>query len=459
MEISGIQGDWWVPDYPEAKVAGRLVFNPKSGGYVEAWGPRLGIPISSTRWLPDEQAPIYFDRIFGSTERGIITLLGCRMALSTFEPGAIQSKQTLSCSSVIDGMHVSKESVFSQARARLANLDEWAPLVSLRPDGKFGYTVNHGQGPAVQLQDDVTLSIRPSVSNVQDRRSARIDAQDHLHIAFGRPLIFEDILPTWINPFLDLLTLATSYPSSVIELEVAEDTSSFTVWHKVGLRLGFDPHSKVIGIWAEGAILRFADLDFTLHIPRWYDMAHKLQGVFNYTFGARYSTDISSENRYLNATTAAEAVHRELVRSKRKSVDLDDPAVKSFLESFPEDEQELLSDRTKHLNDESFHQRLQYIYNKTRPFSSRIAPNGDKWVTTVKKVRNNLTHQSGNRTTKVPAADQLFALGESVFLLISAYILVELGFDPEVVNEWLSRERNSRYIINYLQAAFPQFHE
>jgi len=259
-----------------------------------------------------------------------------------------------------------------------------------------------------------------------------------------------------MNPFVDLVTLATSYPSTVRKLELSDGTSEAS-WYEVGMRQGSGPGTKAAPIWSDQAILKFEDLDPVKHIPLWYEMAHKLQGIFDYAFGARYSVDISPENRYLNATTAAEAMHRELIRATRKSVDLNDPAVRAFVESFPEDEQELLTERVKHLNDASFHMRLEHIYDTARPFSERLAPNKEGWITAVKKARNALTHQSGSIPQKIPSGDKLVVLAESLFMLISVYIVVELGFSAKDIDGWMNRQHRTKSTIDFLLATFPEF--
>jgi hypothetical protein len=203
--------------------------------------------------------------------------------------------------------------------------------------------------------------------------------------------------------------------------------------------------------------LRFSEIDPSVHFPRWYELAHRLKGIFGYTFGARYSVDIFPENRYLNATTAAEAIHRELVDSKRQKVDLEADVTQAFIAGFPEDEQSLLHDRMRHLNDESFHERIAHLYDEARPFSQTLAPNREEWIRAVKKARNELTHPSGKPSGKMPSGERLAILGESVFLVVSVYTLVKLGFSPVVIDGWLGRQPRTASNVQFLRASFPMF--
>jgi hypothetical protein len=456
MDIRSVQGRWWLPDYPDTKVAGALRFNSRDGGVIEAWGPRLGVPVEADRLWAANNAPLYFERIFGSTEIGEVTLLNCKVSQSTYSFGIIESKQSLTCSMMIKGLHVSDGNLFSRARSRIANLDEWAPLAAIKSNNAGGFFVTHSAGPVVKVSENVTVSIQPNVTNGADRRSARIDTHNHFYVTFKNPLKHDEILEEWIQPFVDLITLAIDRPSAVISFELGDSNSPDT-WCEVGVQQGFDPEERTAPIWADQAILKFSELNPAKHLPRWYELAHNLQGIFNYTFGARYSSDILPENRYLNASTAAEAIHRELVESKRQKVDLEEAAAQAFIDSFPEDERKLLSDRMKHLNDESFHQRISDLYDYTKPFSEILAPNKEEWVKAVKKTRNGLTHTSGKPSEKLPSGDELSVLGESVFLVISVYMLVKLGFSAEAINGWLSRQRRTALTIQFLRTSFPEF--
>ena len=290
MDISGILGDWWLPGCPAGKVAGRLVFNSANGGSVEAWGPILGIPLGGNAFFAADQAPLYFERIFGSTEQGDITLLDCRVILKKYGLGSDVGKQHLTCSTVITGLHAASDHGFSRARAQIINLDEWAPLSAIRTDGKGGFSVAHDLGLSVPLGAGIRLELRPTVSNGQDRLSAHIETHTQCYIEFGAPVTFGEILGTWVRPFVDLVILATAHPSAVSRLEIS-DGSSEELWYEVGMRQGSGPGTKAAYIWADWAFVRFSDLDPVKRIPQWYKLAHQLRGIFNYTFDARYSAD------------------------------------------------------------------------------------------------------------------------------------------------------------------------
>ena len=458
LEITETHGSWWVPNDPAVRPSGRITFKSTDGGSIVLWGPRLGVPLGTEAFTAADRAPWFFDRIFGSTERGYVTALGCRVLRTSYNLGSTDTKQVLECLAIIMHVHASPDLLFREARAQIINFDDWTTFGTVRPDGRGGHSVVMEPGFEVNLGDGAKLHLHSSLSSSQGFQSARVEINNQLGIAFQEPIKYEDVIPEWINPFVDLITLATGRPSGIEKLELSDQESEpGQVWYEVGLRLGYDPSKRKAPIWAHEPVLTFSDLDAVRRIPLWYEMSYKLKGIFNYAFGARYSTDISPENRYLNATTAAEAIHRELVLSRRKKVDLGDSNLRAFVESFPEHERKLLQDRFAHLNDESFHERLRHLYDATRPVSEKIAPNGEKWIATVKKTRNALTHQSGRLHSKVASGDKLNALAESVFLMIVAFILVHLDYSPEAIDGWLDRQRRARTITDPLHAYFPEF--
>jgi ApeA N-terminal domain 1 len=454
VDISGILGDWWLPGHPEGKIAGRLVFNSADGGSLEARGPILGITAGTNTFPAVDQAPLYFERMFGSTEQGDITLLECRVMIRKSGIGSTIAKQHLTCSTVIAGLHAGSHHGFSRARAQIVNLDEWAPLAAIRADGKFGFSFTHNPALSVLLQPGINLELQPTISSGQDRCSAHIEAHTQYYLELEVPSTFEQILMSWVQPFVDLVILATAHPSTVRKLEL-NDGDPEAPWYEVGMLQGSGADTKTAPIWADQALLRFSDLDPMRRIPQWYSLTHRLRGIFNYTFGARYSVD-TPETRFLNATTAAEAIHRELVLPTRKSMDFNDPIVQAFIQNFPEDERKLLGDRMKHLNETSFHQRVEEIYDTSLPFSGRLAPNKDHWITLIKKTRNALTHQSGTLSDKLPSGDRLSVLAESMFILISIYILTELEYSSLDIDEWLRRQQRVKFTVELLLASFPE---
>jgi hypothetical protein len=67
------KGTWWVPnDRRHRKATGAITYSPQSGGTLEVYGKRL-----------DDGSSYYVPVLYGDTERGPITLLGC-----TFETAA-----------------------------------------------------------------------------------------------------------------------------------------------------------------------------------------------------------------------------------------------------------------------------------------------------------------------------------------------------------------------------------
>lgn len=115
MEQFTAKCTWWVPGEKRNRNAtGTIIYSPQTGGSLGVNGKRL------------DGNSVYVPILFGDTERGLATLLGCTFENANTHESSEKSVQFFSSEIVINGAHVRRDSVFRQATVRVTYLDEWA---------------------------------------------------------------------------------------------------------------------------------------------------------------------------------------------------------------------------------------------------------------------------------------------------------------------------------------------
>ena len=458
MESFTAKGTWWVPgDKRNRSATGTIAYSPFTAGTLEVYGKRL------------DDTSVLVPVLYGDTECGPITLLDCIFETASMHAGNDSSGQLFSCEVVIVGAHVRTDSLFGKAIIRVTYLDEWArigsiePLGNLRnghPDAGQGFYYKKAPGSSATLPDGshITLSATERGSlGVTEAAIGRIH-QFNVHMTVPKPL--DALIDDYVRPFIDLLTLLVDRPSSLLSLKIAKHSRSKNqllnpyAYYDVGLRASADP-TAATSLPLSAQIIRSDEFRFTDQIPMWFDFAVKLGGIRGLVFGLRYASEMSVENRYLNAATAAEALHRATFEPKRAGIDLKNKATEDWLAQYPENERILIKTRmNQYINDPSLADRLTELVSKADAAFIDIVPDSPEWVKLVKNVRNDLTHQEGVPKVRV-SSRQMHVLAESVALLVTICFLVDLGFTPEDLKDKLLRPIRIRALKREIRAILP----
>lgn len=458
MEPFTAKGTWWVPGEKRNRSAtGTITYSPLTAGTLEVYGKRL------------DGTSVIVPVLYGDTERGPITLLDCIFETASMHAGNDSAGQLFSCEVVIVGAHVRQDSVFGQAIVRVTYLDEWArigsiePLGDLRnghPDAGQGFYYKKAPGSSAILSDGSQITLGATEKGSLGATEATIGRIHHFDVHTKEPKPLDALIDDYVRPFVDLLTLLVDRPSSLLSLQIAKRPRSKKQlltpydYYDVGLRTSKDPTVET-SLPLPTQIIRSDEFRFTDQIPMWFDLAAKLGGIRGLVFGLRYTSEMSVENRYLNAATAAEALHRATFKSKRAGIDLKNKATEDWLAQYPENERNLIKTRmSQYINDPSLADRLTELVSKADAAFSDIVPDSPEWVKIVKNVRNDLTHQEGVPKVRV-SSRQMYVLAESTALLVTICFLVDLGFTPEDLKDRLLRPLRIRALKSEVRAILP----
>jgi hypothetical protein len=343
-------------------------------------------------------------------------------------------------------------------------LDRWARVGTIQPLGDLragrknvgpGFYYQRAPGFTATLTDGSTVILGAGQQVGYRGNEATLIIVHQFTILVGKPKTLDVFLDEYVRPLIDLLTLLVDEPSSLVSLEVAAHSGSALIEnYEVGTRTNIDPAAGP-SVPPVMEIVRSDEFTFDDQIPKWFDLAAKLRGIHGLVFGLRYASEMSVENRYLNATTAAEALHRATFDSRRAGIDLKNQATKDWLAQYPANEQNLIKARiSQYINDPSLADRLTGLVGKAGVAFSDIAPDPPGWVKLVKNVRNDLTHQEGVPKVRV-SSRQMSVLAESVALLVTICFLVDLGFTPEELKDKVLRPLRIRVLKSEIRAVLP----
>ena len=376
------------------------------------------------------------------------------------------SAQVFSCEVVLDGAHVRRDSVFGEATVRVTYLDEWARIGSIQPLGELrqgrkgvgpGFYYQRATGYRATLADGSTVTLGAGQRANYGVSEASLAIVHQFGVHANEPKTLDEMLEAYVQPLVDLLTLLVDRPSSVLRLQVAKQLrgkNRFLTpydYYDVGLSTTADP-SAGESLPLAAQMIRSDEFTFGDQLPKWFDLATRLGGIRGLVFGLRYAPDMSVENRYLNASTAAEALHRATFTSKRNKVDLKDQETKDWLAHYPTEQQTLINARlNQYINDPSLADRLTELVDKAGKAFSAIASDTTSWVTLVKNTRNDLTHRKGIPRRRITTRG-MFVLAESVALLVTICFLIDLGFTPEELQEKVLRPIRVRVLKDEIRS-------
>lgn len=461
MELTQIKGLWWLPgERRKRNAVGTVTYSPKTGSSLEVFGKRL---------VADDRS-FYVPVIHGDTENGPVTLLNCIFEQWTFHGKTDNVTQNFTGQYIIVGARIRENTLFGWANVRLRYLDDWSRMGSIKdmgqarqhiPNAGPGFYYEHEQNlsAAIAGSSTITLGARTQGHIAANATSLRIEHELSLRLATSKSLA--NLVDAYVSPLVDLITLIVDQPSSVLSLQVAprrrtrDQTPTPFDYYDVGLTTGVDlPASDSVTSPGTQVVPR-AEFDFQTEMPQWFDLATSLRGIRGLVFGLRYASQMNVENRFLNASMAAEALHRATVPSRRARVSFKNEATRVWLSRFPEDERQLIRARVnQYVNDPSLANRLSELVEKAGSAFRILAPDTATWVKMVKDIRNDLTHQEGAPKVRINSAE-MFVLAESVAMLVYTCLLIDLGHEPDVLKDMLMRPMRIRVLQSELKAFLP----
>lgn len=459
MEPFTTQGTWWVPNERRKRNAtGTLSYLPQTSGALEVFGKRL-----------DDGSSYYIPVLYGDTRRGPVTLLDCSFETASTQVSSSSSAQTFSAAMIVVGAHVARNTLFGQASIRMQYLDEWArigrmePLGALRdghPNVGSGFYYRQAPGLKASLADGTTITLGVGEEAFLGETTASLQSVHQFGARLSSAKSLDAVIDRYVRPLIDLLTLVVDQPSFLLSLKVAKpprpkgQPAAHYDYYDVGLRTNAGS-AAAQSLPLAMQLIRSDEFAFDVQLPKWFEVAEALGGIRGLVFVLRYAAEMSVENRFLNATTAAEALARVTITSTRTKINLKDQTTKDWIAHYPAGEQSIIKARlNQYINDPSLADRLNGLVDKAGVAFTFIVPDTAKWVKLVRDTRNDLTHQEGVPKVRI-SSRQMFVLAESVALLVILCFLVDLGFTPQDLQAKVLRPLRIRILRDEVRHTLP----
>lgn len=438
MEALHDRGEWWLPETPEVKVAGEIE--------IEHHGsPRLEL----ARFLADGDPDRRYDVVLGTTLAGEpITLEGLRQVgrpsvYSRRLPEPIQ-REILTSDWAYVGAHLEDPGArtFREATIELSDLMTWA--------GPSGFDEQLGRNVR-----DITLSlVLPDqlVANLplgkvtlghgwqttgDLRRSRGIAKSVAWWIEVPEPLAAPELLARFGNPLRYLLTFATDRPNEIERLTVK--TMRYDDVHGTNVVVEYPRSSdrrKAVDSFGEGYLFdvpligeRFESL-----ITTWFALYDRIRPALNLLFGPRYRPGTFTDNHFLNVVAAAEGYHRATMRNEILSRSAHGAMLRSIYDGVPTEHLAWLKERLAHSNEPTLRERLVELHGRASEVVSGVLGGADDYAGPVVRARNALTHRGPADRAPDISGREMFRMAEQTVFLMTACLLLDLGFsDLEAV--------------------------
>lgn len=217
---------WWLSDRPEDRVPGRAVFHPENGLHLILNGTFEGHG-------QDQTALANAPTILGQQYTGAcFTLLECQEYERNVPFGWGFPRQKFVADRAIIGYHFERpeDAQFEKLYMEATHLKDWMRNVGLhRPERvEDGFFIEYDPDLATTVSElqanlcSATIAVKSKPTRlggntVED--PAGVEISEWIEIAPHFPVDLKEAIDSYIDPLLDLLSLATGAPNSLLRLE------------------------------------------------------------------------------------------------------------------------------------------------------------------------------------------------------------------------------------------------
>ncbi len=442
------RGYWWLPDSPEERAPGILMFDPDEGATLELLGSLKGL-----EGVVDSLEP---EIILGLSSDGkSITLKECGKTLGSLAFGSGFSTSSFYVNTVLIGEHFGRaEDVgFERLIVQYLHLEAWAHASGF--DVKFIEETEEPRKRWMEVRHDLPDPFSAAVGNEYEVAldfasnfwashrpftEVRISQPAEIAIKFPekQPL---DRLVNIVFRLQHLLSLGmrrSAYPTSVrgytgvpgeampVEVYYAslgrtDATQERPELHQMlfsrrGLPGGFGPA-----------------------VARWLEGAEKLDPVYRLFLGPLYNPQSYLEQQFLSLVQALETYHRRVLSTPDLPEEKQKERLQEVLDSAPVEYTGWLERKLQFQSEPSLDQRLHEIFKRHLDvvevkISKKKKVRAD-FIEKVVATRNYRSHFDESKKEKAARGEELYRISQQLKLLLEACLMKEIGFEDEEIKK------------------------
>jgi hypothetical protein len=443
-----LRGDWWLPDTPERKIAGRLTFSPEGPAELDLNGTFHETPGS----LGSFSSPV----IFGTSPDGKCYTVGDahEFTLEIYVGCGATSKF------FYNQLFVGKEFVdpqsikFESAMVGITELGSWLDRdpFKIERDAMGGriprfaveYTTPKSKSIRVEaLEASFGIESSWSVHNEYQERTIR--HEDSLRIKPRRKQSLEWYLAA-ILKFRILMSLLVGEPVNLTAIRLCPRRQKASQQGLTPDREYLDLCIRQLGKKKDKEVLPHEipfpypalRKDLRMILDNWYNKAERMRTLYGLHFGVQVNKGTPVDFQFLALIQAIESYHRETGTDKYMSEIQYAPVREALVKAIPvsvgSDHRAALKKRIEFGNEYSLQKRLRLTLRRIPRKSVDMITYGDqKFVARVVATRNYLTHRDKSQTKDVLDSKGMFNVCEGLKLLITYLLLRECGLNPEFI--------------------------
>ena len=425
-------GHWWLPENPDNKVAGTLIYDGEGGlnlkldNHFDGYNPdevgevRQDEHGNISRIVRSKDILISYDVIYGVADGVDITIMDARdmspIRLWRRTGSSYASDCKINAEKLILGRHVeNKDSkVFNGFRVSVDNLGCWD---SLEGGQKFKFSA---LDKSVEICG-VGSSEKP---NQRGPFCQIISGEDFsLHEALEEVKVIQNFISFVVNQFSDIVWM---------QLQVGNEF----------LDLLFLPVK--IGVGTEVARGKF-DAELTsstfpidISLSKWFELVNRAQAAINMVIVMQFEKMPFIENDLLTVTMTAEVLHRNLKLGGRPYVNKEFKLMREkLLDAAQDGYKEMIKSSIR--NELTLRQRLVGLADFVgEDLISALIPDVEYWAKETTKARNYLTHEG---RVKNQSVEELIAIVDVTKAVVLLSVMQCLGVSAEHQKIIVSRHR------------------
>lgn len=440
-------GHWWLPENPDNKVAGTLIYDGEGGlnlkldNHFDGYNPdevgevRQDEQGNISRIVRSKDLLISYDVIYGVADGVDITIMDARdmspIRLWRRTGSSYASDCKIKAEKLILGRHVENKDnkVFEGLRISIDNLGFWHSLGKEKKENDF-------EGKHVELCNVNELE----VSDGSDL-FCRVLVDDGISL--------EEALEE-ARVIQDFVSFVTNQASGIVwlQLEGAGDVSSSDnkcvniIYSPMKIGEGYGWVGNISDAQLASKAFPFVD-----SLVKWFDLVSRARAAVNMVMAIQLEDMPFIENDLLAVTGAAEVLHRNLkIRPHMHDAAEFKKMKKEIMNVVPDWYKETVMSNLR--NDPSLRIRLMDLAKSADEDSVLyLVPDVEYWAKKTVKARNDLTHKG---VAPKQSADELLAIVDVTKTIIRLVILERLGVSKEYQNEIV---KNYRQYINVARRA------
>lgn len=446
-------GTWWLPESPDKRVGGVLTVKPSGICELQLTGSLLANPLW-TQNVDDGGPEIEAKEVVhGEAASEEFTILHAQVIGGGVGLPFVDQTQILLPQVVLRGRHLAyaDERVFAAAEIELDNLTAWSSLSgfssTINTEAMRGasddYWVRYQlarpaarndkgflEGFEVELKWQSTFN--PHVTETHASRQLKASERVQANFKSRAPASWDQFIEV-TKRFQDLLTFATRHPCAIRSCHLILAGEGGQASGRIELiRRAFVKPKRDAEDRRSRFLFRRSDVSFQELLDKW-DRLHSEIGLgIHVLLGLDYKRGGYIENRIINATSAAESIHRALFP---KATGLPPEEHQALLEKVREavagnEKKQWILGRLG--NHPGFVDRMHQLAEVPAEVAVRaLLEDTNQWAKWLRDARNAVAHLEGNDLEKIPEGAR-YEIPAVTLALLHLVFLAELGLPPEI---------------------------